>query len=150
MSKGLQIKGMEKLQSKLLRLERHAGKRVVRKSARAGGTVLLRGVREATPRNEGLVRKMMALKVSNRGLSATSIVGADVERLQNAANAPDESPEFRPSNIDHLLEYGHVSPNGHFTPPTGFMRYAAEVAMPAAERAYSEKAAAEIEAEASK
>ena len=148
MSKAVEIKGMDKLKKKLERLERRGAKAVVRKAARAGGTVLLRGVRSSVPVNEGLVKKMMALKVSNRGLSATSIVGADVARLQNAANAPEESPEHRPSNIDHLLEYGHVNRDGSFTPPTGFMRYAADATMPAAEAAYTSKLASEIEREA--
>lgn len=150
MSKGIEIQGMERLKKKLNRLERRSAKAVVRKSARAGGAILLKGVRASVPVNEGLVKKMMTLKVSNRGLSATSIVGADVAKLQNAANAPEESPEFRPSNIDHLLEYGHTNPDGSFTPPTGFMRYAADAYMPAAEAAYVAKAASEIEKEASR
>lgn len=141
----MKLKGFDKLQRKLERLERRGAKSAMRKATRAGTTVLLKAVRAATPKDEGLLRKMQASKVSGRGLSMAGIVGADVDKLKAA-----ESTGQRPSNIDHLVEYGHTAPDGTFIPPSGYMRRAADSAMPAAEAAYRNKLAQEIEREAAR
>lgn len=139
------MKGFDKLLRKMDGLTKQGAKRANRKATRAGTTVLLRAVRTATPRDEGLLRRMQASKLTSRGSSAAGIVGADVDKLKAA-----EASGNRPSNIDWLVENGHVAPNGTFIPPSGYMRRAAATAMPAAESAYRSKLAQEIEQEAMK
>lgn len=141
------LRGFDKLLRKLEGLERKGAKRAMRKATRAGTAVLLKAVKKATPKDEGVLRKMQTSKVYGRGLSMAGIVGADVAKLQAAESDP-RNP--RPSNIDHLVEEGHVAPDGTFVPPTGYMRRAADSAMPAAAAKYTQVLAAEIEREASK
>lgn len=137
-----QVKGLEKLLKKLDRLEKQGATRAMRKATRAGTTVLGRAVKASTPVDEGNLKRAQATKVSGRGLSMSGRAGADVGKL--------EADERRPTNIDWLVEYGHVAPDGTFIPPSGYMRRAETSAMPAAEAAYIAKLTAEIEREALK
>lgn len=138
-------KGFDKLMKKLGRLEKTAAKRAQRKATRAGTSVLLKAVKAATPKDEGLLRKMQASKVTTRGMTAFGAVGADVDKLKAA-----EASGSRPSNIDYLVEQGHVTPDGKFVPPSGYMRRAADGAMPKAEDVYLLTLQKEIEAEATR
>ncbi len=139
------MKGFDKLQRKLRDLPRRGAKTAMRKATRAGTTVLLRAVRSGTPKDEGFLRRAQASKITGRGTFMAGIVGADVDKLKAA-----EAGGTRPSNIDHLVEFGHTAPDGKFIPPSGYMRRAADTAMPAAESAYRNKLAIEIEREAMK
>ena len=142
----LKIKGMDKLLKKLARLEKGGARRAMRKATVAGTTVLRTAVRAAVPVDEGLLKKATSSRVSGKGNRMTGRVGADVAKLKSA-NASDSS---RPTNIDHLVEFGHVGPDGSFVPPSGYMRQSSAAAMPAAEAKYVSKLAEEIEREAMK
>lgn len=143
------MRGFDQLHKKLARLARSGAKsgaaRAQRKAVRAGTTVLAKAVRAAVPTDEGVLKRMQASRVSGRGLRASGRVGADVDKLKAA-----ESEGKRPSNIDWLVEEGHVAPDGTFVPPSGYMRRAAASAMPAAMAAYAAKLAEEIEREAAR
>jgi hypothetical protein len=134
--KGAKIKGLKQLQAKLDRLEKRHSKAAMRKGIRAGTAVMLKAVKAETPKDEGALRKMQASKVIGKGGVFGGIVGADVAKL--------ESDERRPSNIDYLVEYGHVTPDGVFVPPSGHMRRAAAAAMPKAEQKVVDIVTAEI------
>lgn len=136
------MKGFDKLTKKLNHLHRYAARRAMRKATRAGTTVLLKAVRAATPKDEGILRKAQSSKIHGRKSNIAGIVGADVAKL--------EADERRPSNIDWLVEEGHVAPDGTFVPPAGYMKRASAEAMPRAESAYRAKLAEEIEKEAAK
>lgn len=127
----MKIKGAEKLMKRLQRLEKKDAKNAMRAGLRAGTAIILKAVKAATPVDEGVLRRMQASKVRLKGLGGLGIVGADVAKLRGDAK--------RPPNIDHLVEYGHVMPNGAFAPPTGYMRKASEQAIPAAEAAFIAK-----------
>lgn len=139
------MKGFDSLLKKLYGLEKKGAGSAMRKAMRAGTSVLLKAVKAATPKDEGLLRKMQASKVYGRGLSLAGLVGADVDKLEAAGAAGT-----RPSNIDWLVEQGHVTPGGKFVPPSGYMRRAADTAMPAAEAAYINRLRAEIDREAAR
>src|SRR5690606_8106938 len=138
----VKTKGFDKLLRKLNALSKTGARRAQRKAVRAGTAVLLKAVKAATPKDEGVLRRAQASKVTGRGLSIAGIVGADVAKL--------EADERRPSNIDWLVEEGHVAPDGTFVPPSGYMSKASAEAMPRAEAAYRAKLAEEIEREAAK
>lgn len=138
----VKVKGFDRLLNKLQGLERAGARRAQRKAIRAGTKVLLKAVKAATPVDEGVLRRMQTSKVYGKGLNLAGIVGADADKL-----ATDEK---RPSNIDWLVEEGHIAPDGTFVPPSGYMRKASAEAMPQAEAVYRQTLAAEIEKEASK
>lgn len=137
----LDIIGDKSLKRKLQRLEKREAKRSLRKAARKGLAVLRRAVRQATPVDEGVLRKAQDIKVIGRGLVIGGIVGANVQKLQ-AAHASDPS---RPTNIDWLVEEGHVAPDGTVIPPSGYMRRAAQEATPRALQAVEDTLRDEIE-----
>lgn len=141
----VKAKGFEQLKRKLDRLEKKAARRVNRRAIRSATAVLLKAVKKATPKDEGVLRRMQTSKVFGKGLSLSGIVGADVTKLQEA-----ESSGQRPSNIDWLVEEGHVAPDGTFVPPSGHMRRAQAEATPRALAVYRQKLAEGIEQELSK
>lgn len=141
----VKAKGFDNLKRKLDRLEKKAARRVNRRAIRSATAVLLKAVKKATPKDEGVLRRMQTSKVFGKGLSLSGIVGADVTKLQKA-----ESSGQRPSNIDWLVEEGHVTPGGTFVPPSGHMRRASAEAMPRALAIYRQKLTEGIEQEASK
>jgi HK97 gp10 family phage protein len=143
----VQIKGLKKLMARLSNLEKKAAKRANRKAIRAGTAILKQAVKVSTPVDEGLLKKAQTSKVIGKGSNLGGIVGADVEKLKADS---DDSAGQRPVNIDWLVEYGHVAPNGTFIPPSGYMRRAQAEAMPKAEAAYIAKLKQEIEREATR
>lgn len=140
----IKIRGAQKLLKKLDYLEKKGARRALRKAVSAGTTVLKQGVREETPVDKGYLRKAQDSKVSGRGLSLSGKVGANVAKL----NEESSQDAGRPTNIDHLVEFGHANTDGSFTPGSGYMRRAAAKSMPAAEARFTEKLAEEIEKEA--
>jgi hypothetical protein len=141
---GMQIKGADKLLAKLNRLPRVGGKRALRKAAQAGVTVLGKAVKREVPVRKGLLKRAETTKVSLKGLRAWAGAGADVAKLNADAQS---SQGKRPTNIDWLVEFGHMTPDGTFVPPSGAMRRA-ESALPDAEAKFVSKLASEIEREA--
>lgn len=139
---GAKIQGADKLLRKLVRLQHPT--RPLRAATRAGVAVLGKAVRREVPRRSGLTKKAETTKVSVKGLRAWAAAGADVGKLKTQAS---DSKGRRPSNIDWLIEYGHVAPDGTFIPPNGFMRRAAGT-MPQAERVFVDRLASEIEKQA--
>jgi hypothetical protein len=145
MSSAMKVKGADQLLRRLDNLTKQGASRALRKATRAGTTVLGKAVRQAVPVDKGLLKKAETTKVTAKRNRAWGGAGADVAKLNEQA---ESSAGKRPTNIDHLVESGHVAPDGTFVPPSGFMRRAAATAMPAAEAAFSNKLASEIEREA--
>ncbi len=137
MPRPVQLKGVKELKAKLARLEKQAARKAVRAGARAGTKVLLDALRPHVPVDKGILRREQTSKVMGKGLDVGGIVGADQTKLDNT--------EGRPSNIDWLVEYGHVTPDGIFVPPSGYVRRTAASAMPAAEKAATARMKEEIE-----
>lgn len=143
----INVKGVDKLLKKLDRLERKGARSALRKATSAGTTVLRAAVKSGAPVDEGLLKKAEDSKVGGRGLQLYGIAGANVAKLNADAQASNGK---RPTNIDWLVENGHVTPGGKFVPPSGFMRRAAASATPAAEARFVDKLATEIEREATR
>lgn len=140
------IHGFAAMKKKLDRLSKQGARRALRKATRAGTNVLLAAVKTTVPRDEGLLAKMEASKVTTKGGIAGGIVGADRAKLNAAEEAHGDA--HRPSTLDHLVEFGHVAPDGRMIPPRGYMRRAADASMPTAEKTFIDRLAAEIESEA--
>lgn len=133
----IKTKGFDKLLKKLAGMDRKVARPALRKAIRAGTTVIGKAVKAAVPVDEGVLKKATATKVSGRGLAMSGRAGADVAKL--------EADERRPSNIDWLVEEGHVTPDGVFVPPSGHMRRAADSSLPHAQAVVEQKLAQEIE-----
>ena len=136
----ISLTGDKRLQKQLDRLSDKAAKRALRKATRAATTVLGKAVRRETPKDEGVLKKAQTTQVTSKGFNARGKAGADYSKFKGQ----------RPSNIDWLIEFGHVSRDGTFVPPHGGMRRAEASAMPQALATYAAKLEAEIMAEASK
>lgn len=153
MSIKITIKGAARLERTLNALPRRGARRANRKATSAGATVLLRAVRAATPVDEGLLKKAQDRKIVGKDMSITAIVGANLERLKADSEAFGRTASgepIRPYNIDHLVEFGHVTKGGKLVPPNGYMRKASGSAMPAAEQRFINKLDEEITREAMK
>jgi phosphotransferase system IIB component len=136
----IQLRGVKELRRKLRQMERKNARAAVRKSIRAGAVLMRRAVRDATPVDEGVLRRIQDYKIVGKGNRRTAVIGANVEKLKQAMS---EDPS-RPSNIDHLVEEGHTAPDGTVVPPSGHMRRAAREAMPKAQAKMEAVLAAEI------
>lgn len=113
MRRGGHLKGYDKLLKQFAALGRNA-KTANRKAIRAGTTVMTRYIKAATPVDEGVLQKATTNKVTGKGMNVVGIIGADQSKL--------DADERRPSNIDWLVEYGHVAANGVFVPPAAQIR----------------------------
>lgn len=141
MAAPIRVKGAEQLIAKLQKLERVTARAANRKATRAGTAVLAKAVKAETPVDEGMLKRSQTSKVTSKDLFAVGTVGADQDKL----NSAHEEDKDRPTNIDWLVEYGHVAPDGRFVPPSGAMRRASAAAMPEAEAKYIAVLKAEIE-----
>ena len=126
---GAKIEGYDALLKTLQTYGNKVAKTAVRKATRAGTAVLRNAVKAETPVDQGVLKKLQDAKVKTRGFAAVGIVGANVDGL---LQAHQDNPK-RPTNIDWLVENGHVAPDGTFVPPSGYMRRASAAAMPEAE-----------------
>lgn len=125
----VKMKGFDELVALLKKWPKSQGRKALRKAINNGTAELRKAVKAGTPVDQGVLNRAQDSKVSVKGERGYGIVGANVDKLK-AASAADPA---RPTNIDWLVENGHVAPNGTFVPPSGFMRRAAREAMPAAE-----------------
>lgn len=142
MPTGLQMKGFKELQKILQTYEKKTAKAAMRKAVRAGTTIIKSAIKAETPVDEGLLKKAQDMKVGNKGDNFYGVAGADVAKLKTAHEADHD----RPTNIDHLVENGHVAPDGRFVPPSGYMRRAAAEALPVANDKVESVLRASIEA----
>ena len=143
-SSPITIKGDKALSRQLSNLGNKGAKRVLRRATRSATAVLAKAVKSEVPNDEGKLARAQGSKVFGRGLSMQGIVGADVDKLK-AANGEDKN---YPTNIDHLVNFGHVTPDGKFIPPNGYLQRGAAKGMPAAEAKYVATIASGIEQEA--
>lgn len=145
MSQTIQLKGFEQLLGRLERLEKAGAKRAMRRAMQKATAVLLKEVKAQVPVDEGLLKRAQTSKLAGRGLVIRGIVGANVAKLKEYDAAAQ-----RPTNIDWLVEYGHVTEDGRVIPGNGFMRRAAQNASATAYATLVTVLAAEIEKEATK
>ena len=145
-SPAIHIKGADAFKRQIEALTKTGAKRVLRKATRAAVAVLAKAVKAETPKDDGNLRRAQGSRVSGKGFSMRGVVGADVDKLK-ADNAQDKN---YPTNIDHLVNFGHVTPDGRFVAPNGYMQRGAAAGMPAAEAKYVTALGAGIEQEAAR
>jgi HK97 gp10 family phage protein len=116
-----------------------------RQAMNAASTPVLKEERNQCPVHHGDLRKALTKKVYNRGKVAIAIIGADAgyvvsessgERLQLGATKAESNAiiaaaradggVIRPAKYDHLVEFGHVTPEGVQVPANPFARKAYE------------------------
>lgn len=138
---GIVINGVADVRRALRKLgSKTLAKKVARQAVSASATIVLKAVRRRTPQDEGVLRKAMRKKVYSKGWDHNAVVGADVDEMRDGD---------RPTNVDHLLEYGHVA-DGTRVPAQPFVRPAADESLPEARREYERRLKSNITCEARK
>lgn len=162
MDAAIKIIGDKRLLKKLRELRKRVQNKVNRRAVNLATTILVREAKAQAPVEDGDLKKSLTKKVYNRGMRASGIVGADRNyvivngRKANARDVYDgrrRKAEFRdaqikrPSNYDHLVEFGHVGPGGQMVPAHPFLRPAFESSIDGAANKYESELAAGIEKE---
>lgn len=142
----LDLIGGRRLRRKLEELSFKKIRTINRQAIRFAMTPVAKAVRQEVPRDEGDLKKATASKVYGSGLNVGGVVGADAAY----ARTNEDGITKRPSNYDHLVEFGHVNADGSFTPPNGYMRRAQEKSLPQAEKRYADKVKQLVEKAATK
>lgn len=138
----LELRGHKELIRKLKKLgDRRKLKRVVRKATAAAAQVVVKGVRAEWPEDTGLSKRSVTRKVTSGRAGYNGIIGVDKA-------AGDET--HVPSNIDHLIEFGWQTPDGTTVPAVAPLRRGYDATQAAALARFAEKAAQEIEREATR
>ncbi len=139
---GARLKGDDQLMALLTQLPGRVASKVNRAAVTKATTPILNAVKGRVPVASGLLRKSMVKKVTNRKTKAKGIIGAS-----SKVTGPNGEQPFR---YDHLVEFGHVAPDGTVVPPNPFMREGWEQSEATARTMYAAAMADGIEAEARK
>lgn len=108
-----------------------------RRAVNLATQIILDAARSNCPSDKGDLKAAMIKKITNRGYHANGIVGADAEYVSENGD--------KPSHYDHLVEYGHQTPEGKTIPPHPYLRPAWDESIAAAQAKYAEVLAEEIE-----
>ena len=123
-------------------------RKVVRQAVNRALTPTLKAARNAAPEDTGLLRESLAKKTKTYADTGTivGIVGPDKETQGTDA----EGKPRVPWRYAHLVEDGHVAPDGTVVPPHPFMRPAFDSTEEEMKQVMTERLAAGIEKEAAK
>jgi HK97 gp10 family phage protein len=152
MSIKLVIKGDKALIAKLKALGPRIANRVARRAVNLATTPILQAAREHAPITDeqskipGLLKRAQAKKISGHGLRYNGIVGADAD--VSATNEAGKT--MYPVFYDHLVEMGHLGPDGVEVPAHPYLRPAWEESIGTARAIHERELAAGIEREAAK
>lgn len=159
-SAGVKITGDKALQRLLRDLPGRVANRVNRRAVDLATTPILQAVKDECPVDEGDLLKAQIKKVYSRGMQANGIVGADAnytgqggKRLgkdERAAALNMGSDVKIPSKYDHLVTYGHVTPDGTTTTPNPYLQRAWAESVGGALAKYESQVASGVESEAAK
>lgn len=115
----MKVDGDKALTRMLRTLPDRMQRKVLRASVSKGGTPIMRRARQLAPQETGLLAKSMGKKVVTHkpSQSVTAIIGPrrDVRGEHNG------KPRV-PANYAHLVEFGHIAPDGSHVPAQPFMR----------------------------
>lgn len=138
----LTLTGDKALERKLKRLgDRRKLKKVMRRATNAAATVLVKGVRSEWPEDSGLSKRAVTKKILSTKAGYSAIIGVD-------AAVRDE--KHVPSNIDHLVEFGYQHTGGRTVPARAPLRRGYDKSQAEARRRFEEKAAEDVEKEATR
>lgn len=163
MRASIKVTGDKKLIRQLEKFGDRVQKRVQRRAVNLAMTPILQSARAFAPALDGTLKRAMAKKVYTAGAGRVGgIVGADesVVRVKStgkiargeAAKAASAGGDVaaKPSNYDHLVEFGHVNADGSETPAHPFLRPAWDSSIGQARAKYESELATGIEREAMK
>lgn len=115
-------------------------KKVLRRATNLATTKIQQAAKAKVPVDEGDLKKALTKKVYGKNFAFNGIVGADM-----AAVGEDGK---NPANYDHLVEHGHVTPEGKEVPAQPFLRPAWDSSIGEAKATYERELKAGIEREA--
>lgn len=143
----LVMKGEKALIKKLERLgDRRKLRKVIRRATNAAAQVVTKSVRGFWPEATGLSKRSVTKKVIKTKSGFSAIIGVD----KNAQGVTEDGRPHVPSNIDHLVEFGYQLADGTTVPAVAPLRRGYDAAAGAAEVRFAQKAAEDIEKEATK
>ena len=139
----IKVSGDKKLIKKLKELGNpKLAKRILKKAINAAARQVVKAARQNIESDTGALKKSITSKVVGKSFRYTAIIGADTAVVSEDGG--------KPSNYDHLVEYGFQHPNGTTVPGRSFLRKGFESAAPAAQKMLEDKIAKEIEKAATK
>jgi len=124
----LQMKGFTQTLATLRTLQKKTAKAAMRKAVRAGTTIIKAAVKADMTVDKGLLKKAEDMRLVTNGMRFIGVAGANKAKLEAA-----HTIDGRPTNIDWLVNFGHVAPNGRFVPPSAHTYEAGDAAQPAAQ-----------------
>jgi hypothetical protein len=115
---------------------------VNRRAVNLATSPVLAAIKGTVPVDKGNLKAALKKKITSRKMRATGLVGADASYV-----GPNGEQPFR---YDHLVEFGHVDPDGTVVPPNPYMRAGWDAAEATARETYQAELADGIETEAKK
>ncbi|MEM6560039.1 MAG: HK97-gp10 family putative phage morphogenesis protein [Planctomycetota bacterium] len=144
---GLHLQGDRALQKALRKLGDKAARKVSRSAVSAAATPVAKAARRNAPKESGLLRKSIGRRVRTYTERGTVIALVGPRRNFSGEH---EGERRVPANYAHLVENGHLAPDGSFVPPKPFLRPALDASKGEAMNKLRQKTAEGIEREAKK
>ena len=144
---GATLLGDKELERTLKTLGERVQRKVTRQAVNAACTPIVKAARNNAPEESGLLKESLAKKIKTYPASMTvvGIIGPDTE-----TKGEYKGEKRWPAKYAHLVENGHINPDGKFVPPHPFMRPAYESTQAMALDAMKDKLGKGIEREAAK
>jgi hypothetical protein len=117
-------------------------RKVNRRAVTLATSPILSACRAECPVDKGDLQKSLIKKITNAGKRSDGIVGADAAYVSADGTLP--------SNIDHLVHYGHVTPGGRVVEPNPFLQRGWDASIAQARAKYETVLAEGVEEEALK
>jgi HK97 gp10 family phage protein len=139
--------GAKELERTLKTLGERVQRKVTRQAVNAACTPIVKAARKNAPQESGLLKEAMdkRIKTYPESMTVVGIVGPDT-----ATKGEFKGEPRWPAKYAHLVEGGHLLPDGTFVPPNPFLRNAYDSTEAQALDAMKTKLAAGIEREAAK
>jgi hypothetical protein len=121
MSAKLTIKGVGELEANIEKLNKKAAADVMRKTARAGGTIIRKGMKRRMPKSTGDLRKSIRTLLRKQPGGYFAVTGS--KRNFQGQQAPGSKTRVNmPEFYEHLVEYGFTARDGTNIPGVGYAR----------------------------
>lgn len=144
---GATLTGAKELEKALKTLGERTQRKVTRQAVNAACTPILKAARANVEVESGLLKESLAKKIVTypEAMTVVGIIGPDTQTKGEF----DGEPRV-PWRYAHLVENGHINPQGEFVPPHPFMRPAYDSSEAQALDVMKEKLGKGIEREAAK
>lgn len=123
--------GDKQLLKKLEKLQKKAARSIERKVNRAGAAIYKKMIKQMVPQDEGHLKKSIDMKIGKGG----AVIGPDRNY---------EADGDIPANYSHLVEEGHMAPDGTVVPGQHPIARGAQAAEGPAAKAMVDKCRSEI------